>query len=62
MNVFLLMANGDDYHGSYPVRVFTDQEAANKAAKDADKNQVKGCGSDTCDHRYYHTVHPIGLD
>ena len=57
--IYILMANGDDYHGTYPVRAFSDKEVADKAAEDAEKNQTR---CETCDAKHYYTVHSLGLD
>ena len=57
--VFLLIANGDDYHGTFPVKAFTNKEKADKAKEGADKNQ-ECC--EQCGHKYVHTVHSIELE
>ena len=60
--MFVVMEYGDDYHGTRPVCVFSDEDKAKAYARDCDLNQVPDCGSETCDHKYRYVVHkvPIG--
>lgn len=61
MDVYVVMEWGDDYHGSSPVCVFTDEGKAKAYARDCGVNQVPDCGSETCDHRYRYVVHKIPM-
>ena len=62
MDVYVVMEWGDDYHGSRPVRAFTDEGKAGVYARDCDVNQLRDCGSETCDHKYSYVVHKIPMD
>ena len=62
MDVYVVMKWGDDYHGSNPVSAFTDEGKAGAYARDCDVNQIRGCGSETCDHKYSYVVHKIPHD
>lgn len=62
MDVYVVMEHGDDYHGTCPVCVFSDEDAAKAYARDCDLNQVPGCGLETCDHRYSYVVHKIPME
>ena len=62
MDVYLVMECGDDYHGSRPVRAFTDEGKARAYARDCDLNQVPGCGLETCDHKYSYVVRKIPME
>ena len=62
MDVYLVMEWGDDYHGSRPVCDFTDEGKAGEYARDCDVNQVRDCGSETCDHQYSYVVHKIPME
>lgn len=60
--VYVVMEWGDDYHGSVPVGVFTNQDEAKACAADLQVNQVSTCGSETCDHKYWYTVHKTPME
>ena len=59
--VYLVMEWGDDYHGSRPVCVFTNEDRAKAHAADLKVNQTSTCGSETCTHKYWYTVHEIPI-
>ena len=62
MDVYVVMEWGDDYHGSRPVHAFTNEDKAGVYARDCDVNQLRDCGSETCDHKYSYVVHKIPYD
>ena len=57
--VYLVMENGDDYHGSGPVRAFTKKDLAEAHADKLDREQ-KPC--EHCGDTYTYTVSDLELD
>jgi hypothetical protein len=55
------MEQGDDYHGSRPVCAFTDKDEAKSYGEKCYANQVRGCGSETCNHKYFYSVVDVSL-
>ena len=61
MDVYVVMEWGDDYHGSRPVRAFTDEGKAGAYARDCDVNQIP-CQEGNCGHKYMYVVHKISME
>ena len=61
-DVFVVMANGDDYHGTHPVGVFTHESEAERCRALLEINQVPDCGLETCPHRYHYSIHKLQLN
>ena len=61
-DVFVVMANGDDYHGTHPVGVFTHESEAERCRASLEINQTPDCGVETCCHRYYYSIHKLQLN
>ena len=61
-DVFVVMENGDDYHGTRPVEAFTNESEALRCSKSLQVNQTPDCGSETCCHKYWYSVHKVRLN
>ena len=57
--IYVIVENGDDYHGTSSVRAFTDKELAKTHAKWLEKEQTP-CRD--CGNKYYYTVQEIEVD
>ena len=58
MKAFIIMENGDDYHGTRAVCIYLDREKADKEADNLQKTQ-EACAE--CGHLYSYSVLPIPI-
>jgi len=56
--IFILEANGDDYHGSYVVKAYNSRELAEIAKRNAESIN-ESCAE--CGHTHFYTINEIEL-